>query len=491
MARRRHRLFRRGGRMPYGLSLSRHAAAVHGDPDGGLVSDHRHPPTNAADPRNLPMGHLPPQPRRADARNGDPRGARLYVSRLCPRSAGPHQPGDSPAAGPAVEERPPLDRVDERLALLAAGHARDLLRRRNRHGRQHLPRGSARRADPDAVECRSQRRFFAGQSPEPLFAGHHRFGVSVRGGERRDTATESALAAVVDEAADRPAAAVSCIAAGNFRAARPGQSSGAGLSPQLWGATYSCRRESLAVHAIRRVGSFGLCRLPAAGTLRANAVSGDRQAPLPADAVAACFQLVRIGAVEGRRRGGDGRRPRALGAQDQLPLAGDPPRKSEGALRVDPGRGLAESPLVRRHKAADSSLAGARKRDARPSARGPQRKRRSARGARLRAVRSAPLRAGPGIAALREQRHAAVRAGRLSRRGAGKLSLAGRHGLGQRRRAAARRESENRALRIATQVAAGERTALRCLGTRRRPGPERCSWISSPIGGARKGAAAS
>ena len=48
-----------------------------------------------------------------------------------------------------------------RAAVLAAGHAGDLLRRRDRHGRQHLPRRSQRRAHADAVDRRSQRRLLA------------------------------------------------------------------------------------------------------------------------------------------------------------------------------------------------------------------------------------------------------------------------------------------------------------------------------------------
>ena len=44
------------------------------------------------------------------------------------------------------------------LLHVAAGHARPLLRRRDRHGRQHLPRRPQRRAHADAVERRPQRR---------------------------------------------------------------------------------------------------------------------------------------------------------------------------------------------------------------------------------------------------------------------------------------------------------------------------------------------
>ena len=164
VARGRDRLFRQWRRMSDGLSFSRHAAAVHGDSDGRSVSDHRHPAANAADPRHLPMGDLSPQPRRIDAGDGHRRGTRLYVSRVCPRSAGPDQSRDSPPAGAAVGEQSPHDRIDERAALLASRHAGDLLRRRTRHGRQHLSRRSPRRADADAMERRSQRRLFEGQS---------------------------------------------------------------------------------------------------------------------------------------------------------------------------------------------------------------------------------------------------------------------------------------------------------------------------------------
>ena len=74
------------------------------------------------------------------------------------RPAGAHQPRHPPPARAAARQRPPAHRADERPALLAAGHAGHLLRRRDRHGRQHLPRRPQRRAHADAVERRPQRR---------------------------------------------------------------------------------------------------------------------------------------------------------------------------------------------------------------------------------------------------------------------------------------------------------------------------------------------
>ncbi len=47
------------------------------------------------------------------------------------------------------------DRADQRPAVVAAGHAGHLLRRRDRHGRQRLSGRPRRRAHPDAVEPRT------------------------------------------------------------------------------------------------------------------------------------------------------------------------------------------------------------------------------------------------------------------------------------------------------------------------------------------------
>ena len=92
---------------------------------------------------------------------------RVYAA----RPAGADQPGHPPPAGAAARQRPPQDRADERAAVLAAGHAGHLLRRRDRHGRQHLPRRPQRRAHADAVERRPQRRLLARQPAAAVPAG--------------------------------------------------------------------------------------------------------------------------------------------------------------------------------------------------------------------------------------------------------------------------------------------------------------------------------
>ncbi len=106
VARGRARVLRRGRRVPHGVPLPADAAPVHGDPDGGPLPDHRHPRADAGDPRRLPVGPVPAQPRRADARDGHRRGARLHVPGLRARAAGADQPGHPSPAGAAAGQRP-------------------------------------------------------------------------------------------------------------------------------------------------------------------------------------------------------------------------------------------------------------------------------------------------------------------------------------------------------------------------------------------------
>ena len=88
VARGRRGLLRRRGRVPHGVPLPRDAAHVHGAPPGGGAADGRDPRPHAADPGQLPVGALPAQPRRADARDGDGRGAGLHVLRSTRRTRG-------------------------------------------------------------------------------------------------------------------------------------------------------------------------------------------------------------------------------------------------------------------------------------------------------------------------------------------------------------------------------------------------------------------
>ena len=92
------------------------------------------------DPGQLPVGRLPPQPRRADPRDGHRRGAGLHVGGV--REGPPHegQHRHPPPAGPAAGQRRQHPRAVQRAAVLPARLPGPLLRRRDRHGRQHLAR---------------------------------------------------------------------------------------------------------------------------------------------------------------------------------------------------------------------------------------------------------------------------------------------------------------------------------------------------------------
>ena len=119
--------------------------------------------------------------------------------------AGAHQPRHPPAPRAAHGERPRPHQADEQPAALHAGLADRLLRRRDRHGRQHLPRRPQRRAHADAVEPGPQRRLLARRSAAALPAADHGPGLRLRGGERRGAAARPGVAAQLDEAHARHA----------------------------------------------------------------------------------------------------------------------------------------------------------------------------------------------------------------------------------------------------------------------------------------------
>ena len=101
----RARVLRRRRRMPHGLPLPADAAHVHGDRAGRPPPDRRDHAADARDPGQLPVGDLPAQPRRADARDGDEQGARLHVPHVRGRPARAHQPRHPPPPRAADGER--------------------------------------------------------------------------------------------------------------------------------------------------------------------------------------------------------------------------------------------------------------------------------------------------------------------------------------------------------------------------------------------------
>jgi hypothetical protein len=78
---------------------------------------------------------------------------RDYMYREYAKTRGCGQPRHPPPARAAAGQRPRADRAVERAAASRCPARRSLLRRRDRHGRQHLPRRPRRRAHADAVDA--------------------------------------------------------------------------------------------------------------------------------------------------------------------------------------------------------------------------------------------------------------------------------------------------------------------------------------------------
>ena len=114
---------------------------------------------------------------------------------------------------------PLLDNGRDEIQLMHAmlfslpGLARPLLRRRDRDGRQHLPRRPRRRAHADAVDGRPQRRLLARRLRAALPAAADGPGLRLPGGQRRGAAAPAELAPALAAAPDRAAQAASASSA--------------------------------------------------------------------------------------------------------------------------------------------------------------------------------------------------------------------------------------------------------------------------------------
>ena len=229
-----------------------------------------------ADSRELPVGDVPAQSRRVDSRNGDRRGARLHVSRLRERSARPHQSGHSPPPRAPAREQPPQNRAAQYSSLLHAWDAGPLLRRRNRDGRQFLPRGPQRCANTDAVEPGAQRRFFQGEPAAALSADHDRPGVSLRGDQRGKPAEESVFAALVDASRHCDAEEFQGVLPWFARVPISREPQGPRLSAPARRGDDSCRRKSFAFFPGRGDRSLTFCGLQPHGGLQPKLLSADQ-----------------------------------------------------------------------------------------------------------------------------------------------------------------------------------------------------------------------
>ena len=171
-----------------------------------------------ADPVGLPVGHLPAQPRRAHARDGQRRRARLHVRgvRQGPADEGQHR--HPPPAGAAAGERPQPARAVHRPAAVAARLARPVLRRRDRHGRQHLGWATATACAARCSGRPDRNAGFSACDPGRLYLPiDHGPALRLPGGERRGAAELHHVAAALEPADDRDPQAAPAFGLGDYR----------------------------------------------------------------------------------------------------------------------------------------------------------------------------------------------------------------------------------------------------------------------------------
>ncbi len=285
--------------MPHGVPLSADAADVHGGPPGKPPSDRRDPPPDAGYSRELPVGDVPPQPRRADARDGDRRGTGLHVPGLRRRSADADQRRHPPSPRAADGEQPAAHRAAERAADVDAGDADHLLRRRDRDGRQHLSRRPQWRPYADAVDRRSQRRLLESRSGAVVRTADHGPGLRIPGVERRGAGTRAVLAPELDEAADRPAQAVPRLRPRVDRVPAGAEPQGAGVCSQPRRRHDPLRRQSVAQRPADRARSVALQGDDAGRDAGPHGVSPHRRAAVLPDPRRVCLLLVPAAADRG------------------------------------------------------------------------------------------------------------------------------------------------------------------------------------------------
>ncbi|GAA3145750.1 hypothetical protein GCM10017687_73340 [Streptomyces echinatus] len=130
---------------------------------------------------------------------------------------------------PPARQRPQPDRAVHRPAAVPARLADPLLRRRDRHGRQHLARRPRRRTHPHAVDPRPQRRLLVLRPGTPVPADHHGPGLRLPGHQRRGVDVLALVAAALDPPHDRDPQAESCLRAGVLHRAAVVEPGGARL----------------------------------------------------------------------------------------------------------------------------------------------------------------------------------------------------------------------------------------------------------------------
>ena len=224
MAGGRRRVLRRRRRVPHGVPLPGDAADVHGAAPRAGDADLRDPRADARDPRQLPVGPVPAQPRRADARDGHRRGARLHVRRVREGPADEDQRRHPPPARAAARQQPRRDRAADRDHVLAARVSPVLY-----YGDEIAMGDNVFLGDRDGVRTpmqwtrRPQRRLQPRRLRPALRAAADGPRLRLPGGQRRGAAAHADLAAALAAALHRAAQGASGVRARQLRAAAPDQ----------------------------------------------------------------------------------------------------------------------------------------------------------------------------------------------------------------------------------------------------------------------------
>ena len=238
------------------------------------------------------------------------------------RSARAHQCRHPPAACAADGQRPAQDRADELAAAVVPGHADHLLRRRDRHGRQHLSRRPQRRAHADAVEPGPQRRLLTRRSGPALRAADHGPRLWLRVGQRRGAVAQPVVAAQRHQAADLGAQVDARLRPRQHDVHPPGQPRRARLCPAVSRRGDPLRRQSVARGTGDRARPVAVEGPHPAGDARPHPLSRDRRTALHDHAGA--LRLLLVPAVGARQvRAGDaerGARVRDAGGAGQFDL---------------------------------------------------------------------------------------------------------------------------------------------------------------------------
>ena len=249
---------------------------------------------------------------------------RVYAA----RPAGAHQPRHPPPPRAAARQRPAPHRADERPAASRCRARRSSTTATRSAWATTSTSATATACARRCSGARDRNAGFSRANPQRLYLPvDHRPRVPLRGGQRRGAAEQPALAAVVDEAADRAAQALRGVRPRHDRVPAAGEPQGAGVRARA-----TSDERILVVANLSRFAQYvelDLSRVPAAWC-RSSCSAGRRVPARSASAVLPDARAARLLLVLARAAGRTG--------GERLAAAAD---RARGALAADPSRARA------------------------------------------------------------------------------------------------------------------------------------------------------